>query len=231
MLNSPSGTRQPLLVKSLELSKIAYQTFGARSPQKLVPIHGEIARAFIAGGKNTKGKGVGDNKEVKVQGLFNPKDCDVTLTNSEEVVETVIAIKAVMTNFRQNSNNLFENQLGETANLRLNGLKVAQILLLPIRIPYLNSQGEVLRIEKITDNDIDKYRKMMDAQKIVTPDALYIGFFDIWGTVMMGENLKNTDTSHKISQITDYSKFSTANQEFLRSVDNYDKLITTVAAL
>ena len=62
-----------------------------------------------------------------------------------------------MNNYSQNSNNYFENMLGETANIRTNNKEYFQILILPEEMPYYNNGGKITKWEKITNHNIDKY--------------------------------------------------------------------------
>lgn len=87
------------------------------------------------------------------------KTVDVTIFKDKKDIAGV-AVKFVMNNYSQNSNNYFENMLGETANIRANKKKYYQILVLPEELPYYNNKGVITKWENITDHNIDKYFKL-----------------------------------------------------------------------
>ncbi|KKP70974.1 MAG: hypothetical protein UR69_C0002G0141 [Candidatus Moranbacteria bacterium GW2011_GWE2_35_2-] len=47
--------------------------------------------------------------------------------------------------------------LGETANIRTNNKDYFQILILPDEMPYYNNRGIIIKWEKLTAHNIDKY--------------------------------------------------------------------------
>lgn len=62
-----------------------------------------------------------------------------------------------MNNYFQNSNNYFENMLGETANIRARNKKYFQIIILPEEMPYFKKDGNIKKWEKITNDNLKKY--------------------------------------------------------------------------
>src|SRR5205085_422457 len=57
-------------------------------------------------------------------------------------------IKFIMSNYRQNSNNYFENMLGETANIRTNNVLYFQIVICFSRSPYFHKEANKERVIK-----------------------------------------------------------------------------------
>lgn len=62
-----------------------------------------------------------------------------------------------MSNYKQNSNNYFENMLGETANIRSAKIPYFQIFIIPDSIPYFKKGGEIAKPEKINEHNLKKY--------------------------------------------------------------------------
>lgn len=114
--------------KFLEIINKAFKKFlvtGARSNEKLKILHGEIAsqiQAKLGDNYTVKSLGFGDEKEYTMSGRYNPKVVDITILK-DGVDLGGVAVKFVMNNYSQNSNNYFENMLGETANIRSNRKK------------------------------------------------------------------------------------------------------------
>lgn len=101
-------------------------------------------------------QGFGINKEIKMKGRYIDKLVDITIKHKGEVVAG-IAVKFVMQNYSQNSNNYFENMLGETANIRSGGYPYFQIFVVLDKMPYYNQKGAISRWETFTDHNMSKY--------------------------------------------------------------------------
>lgn len=71
-----------------------------------------------------------------------------------------IAVKFVMQNYSQNSNNYFENMLGETANIRTSDCPYFQIFIILDELPCYKENGEISKWEEFTDRNISKYCKL-----------------------------------------------------------------------
>lgn len=68
-----------------------------------------------------------------------------------------IAVKFVMQNYSQNSNNYFEGMLGETANIRCNGIPYFQIFVILDKLPYYKRDKSISRWESVTAHNLEKY--------------------------------------------------------------------------
>ena len=62
-----------------------------------------------------------------------------------------------MQNYSQNSNNYFENMLGETANIRTTNCPYFQIFIILDKLPYYQNNGTIKKWEKITEHNMQKY--------------------------------------------------------------------------
>jgi hypothetical protein len=238
----------------------AYAESGARSPDKLKPVHGYIAQELDSNilsrikysMHKTFAKGhsiAAQDKELKVDGLFYPKNSDITLVDDKGKKIGVIAAKFPISNFGQNANNYFEGMLGETANLKLAGVSVGHVIVLPYVLPYYsNASSEndklISKIEKISNNHIDKYRKLYNTNSIASPDALHISLvaYGVEDHYLVG--LSQSKVTEKIlsSQlnVSPLSKvltraelaekgFSEENLDFLQEVSNFDNFINKIA--
>ena len=121
-------------------------------------MHGTIAKDIedkLGDEYKIKSLGLG-GKEGKLDGRYMEKTVDILISkNGNDLVG--IGVKFVMNNYSQNSNNYFENMLGETANIRTNNKDYFQILILPDEMPYYNNKGIIIKWEKLTAHNIDKY--------------------------------------------------------------------------
>lgn len=186
-----------------------YLETGARSNEKLKVLHGFIAKALsdkLGGEYQIASLGYGDDKEHNIHGRYIDKNVDITVLKDNKPVAGV-AVKFVMSNYSQNSNNYFENMLGETANIRCNGIPYFQILVLTNKAPYFKKDGTISKLEDITANNLRKYVTLSEddaTNYLHTPDKTLIYI------------VKNkSDTSSFVNESKEnYTASFTGNSEF-----------------
>lgn len=132
---------------------------GSRSNEKLKILHGAIARDMksrLGPGYSVQSLGVGNGKEMKLDGRYIEKVVDITILKGCTPIAG-IGVKFVMQNYSQNSNNYFENMLGETANIRCANIPYFQIFIIPDKLPYYNEKGVIKKWEEFTNHNSKKY--------------------------------------------------------------------------
>lgn len=153
-----------LLNATQESFKRFIETGSSHSTSKLKPLHGTIAEDIQNKlGKDyiVKSQGFGKDKEEKISGEYYGKNVDIAIINAHTNKPVAgIAVKFVMQNYCQNSNNYFENMLGETVNIRCTDCLYFQILILPDYIPHYKKGGKIKSWEKVTEYHLDKYFKL-----------------------------------------------------------------------
>jgi len=146
-------------LQTVKQSFLKFLKTHSRSNKKLIVLHGAIAKDIkdkLGNKYKIKSLGVGDGKEGKLDGRYMEKTVDILISKDGDDLAGV-GVKFVMNNYSQNSNNYFENMLGETANIRTNNKDYFQILILPDEMPYYNNKGVITKWEKLTAHNIDKY--------------------------------------------------------------------------
>lgn len=150
----------------LEVIRDSFATYlsvgTSRSTAKLKTLHGRVAadlKEKLGDGFSIQSQGYGDDREGYIEGRYYPKNVDITVNYRGKPVAGY-AVKFVMRNYSQNSNNYFENMLGETANLRSNAIPYFQIFITFDKVPYYKTGGAFLRYDVITPHHIDKYIKL-----------------------------------------------------------------------
>ncbi len=131
----------------------------SRSTAKLKPLHGAIARDLaekLGAEYSVFSQGYKEGKEVKIKGRYIDKAVDITVKKGNRAVAG-LSIKFVMQNYSQNSNNYFENMLGETANIRSGNCPYFQIFIILDKLPYYQRSGQLSRWETFTDHNAEKY--------------------------------------------------------------------------
>ena len=116
----------------------------SRSTAKLKPLHGAIAEDIakqLGTDYIVKSQGYGNGREAKIEGRDIDKRVDITRKEKKTNRAVAgIAVKFVMQNYSQNSNNYFENMLGETANIRTANCPYFQIFII---FDKINKEGLV----------------------------------------------------------------------------------------
>src|SRR2546423_3792879 len=111
-------------LKCLERSFLEYLKGGARSNAKLKILHPCIAgdlKNFLSNKYQIYSLDEKHGKEKTIRGRYMEKRVDIAVMKEKRPVAG-IGIKFIMSNYRQNTNNYFENMLGETANIRTNNI-------------------------------------------------------------------------------------------------------------
>lgn len=165
----------------------AYNTSGARSNKKLLPIHRWFAEAIGRHlGRGYSVKSLGKGGESTVAGKYYPKTVDVAIFKGEKVM-VIISFKFVTSNYKQNSNNYFENLLGETANIRRVNVGFAHFLVLRGHTPYYDKnkgglRGEEKKLEILNETDLSKYVNLFNDHDFPhKPEVLGIAILDFDG--------------------------------------------------
>ena len=153
------------LLSTIKLAFQKYLTTHPRSNAKLKILHAKISsdlRVLLGNEYLVDSLDLNKGKERKIDGRYNNKTVDITISKLNKEIVAGIAVKFVMSNYSQNSNNYFENMLGETANIRCASIPYFQILIIPEEMPYYNKQGEITKIDRLTDSHVEKYLKLSE---------------------------------------------------------------------
>jgi len=173
-------------LKVMDQSFKAYNKSGARSPKKLLPIHQFLSKVILKNLNNNysiKSLGIGDGKEVTIEGKYYPKDLDIAVIKDKKIVAT-ISVKFVTSNYQQNANNYFEGLMGETANIRRSNVGFAHFIVFRGHTPYYsknkgNLRGEEKKKEILSERYLQKYVKLFkDMDFPHKPDLIGICVLD-----------------------------------------------------
>lgn len=157
-------SNQQFLDKILTSFKEFISCGTSRSTAKLKPLHGAIAldiSTLLGDNYKVYSQGFGDGRERKISGRYIDKMVDITIEDIENQRPVAgIGVKFVMQNYSQNSNNYFENMLGETANIRTINCPYFQIFVILDKLPYYENSGVLKKWEEFTDHNMSKYCKL-----------------------------------------------------------------------
>jgi len=203
----------------LKESFIRYLETHSNSTEKLKILHGAVS-ADLSKMLKTKNDtvdvfdvfslGFANGKEKEIAGRYIEKRVDITV-NKNGTPTAGISIKFAMSNYKQNSNNYFENMLGETANIRCNNIPYFQIFIIPDKIPYYKDSGKIKGWECINKQNLKKYIKLSEDNPDVythTPDKTLVFIVNITG-----------DENPVYQNKTEYKNFYLNNDFTLRLSD------------
>ena len=175
---------QNSFIKAIEETFIKYDAHGARSNKKLIPLHSWFAMTMKEKlGDSYLVEGLAHGGEQSLDGKYYPKTLDISIKKDNKII-TTISLKFVMCNYKQNSNNYFENLLGETSNIKRVGVGFAHFFVLRSKTPYRdknkgNLHGKTKKYEEITRKYLLKYLKLhADLDFPHKPDVLGIALID-----------------------------------------------------
>ncbi len=211
----------------MQVLETSFQTFlqtGSRSNEKLKNLHGAIAKDILErlNGKefSVSALGINDSKEQILQGRYIDKRVDITINQNGKPIAGV-GVKFVMQNYSQNSNNYFENMLGETANIRSANIPYFQVFIIPDRLPYYNNGGVIEKWEAFSRHNVEKYLAL--SQDSVT-DFLHTPVKSLLFVAHLLPECEN------VVNRKDYIRFYSNNKEFeiTESVNNYGEFSNAV---
>ncbi len=185
-----------------ESFKVYLNVDTSRSTAKLKALHGKIAEDIqeIFGPQYTVlSQGIGNDSEGTIDGRYYPKNVDITVCKDGKPVAGY-AIKFVMRNYSQNSNNYFENMLGETANIRAKSVPYFQVFIIFEKVPYYKTGGKFSKYDVISEHNLEKYHALSKddpASFLHTPDK----------TLFVLLRLKEKEPSYRFINSEDYANY------------------------
>jgi hypothetical protein len=115
-----------------------------------------------------------EHKVASVNASGN-KRCDIVITKHDEPF-VVFPVKIVMSNYKQNKNNAWENLTGELQHLVWANpdIKIVPINVILNQIPYLDSKQIIKKYEEIVYDDTYKIYEILTDRKICYRQMNYI---------------------------------------------------------
>ena len=174
----------------------------SRSTAKLKALHGKIAhdvKELFGPEYSVLSQGIGTGSEGIIKGRYFPKNVDITVTKNGKPIAGY-AVKFVMRNYSQNSNNYFENMLGETANIRANSIPYFQIFIVFEKVPYYKKGGTFKKYDVLTEHNLEKYNALSKDDPTAylhTPDK----------TLLVIVELKEKTPFHMFEDANDYAEY------------------------
>ena len=164
-------------LKALRESYSITKAIGSRSSKRLWPLHGwlkiELEKLLTDPRWKITAKISEKTKEIKVEGRYYGKKVDVGIDFEGETIG-VVSIKYIMSSYGKNAINYFEQQLGETANLRKQNIVYGNIFIVTNPIPVLESGGVFKNWETLREQGLRRYVHLRSDSEPHAPDELAV---------------------------------------------------------
>ena len=201
-----------------------YLIHGARSTKKLYVPHywiREKIKEYLDETYECYSYGFNDddfNKELTVQGIAYNKRSDVTIVKNNKV-KGVISFKFISSNYSQNSNNYFENLLGECFNIQANEIPFCHVLVIRDEIPYFDKNQDCIRTDYLKNHHLNKYMKILELCDFVSvPKKMCINVINLKIKGFENEVISPKDFKSK----SDEGKNEILENIVVKSVYNYN---------
>lgn len=140
-----------------------YFKHGPRSSKKVNYCHSKLKCMLEPYFPRRNGFDIKLEHNVKACNRSGKKKCDiVVLKNNKPYI--IFPVKIIMTNYKQNANNYWENLTGEMTHIKW---KNPDIHIIPINIfmsktPYLSKEKKITKFEDIILSDIENYNESIE---------------------------------------------------------------------
>ena len=142
-----------------------YFEYGARSSKKVDYFHYEIKKLIEINFTKEKEFSIKMEYYLKSCNSTGKKKCDiVVLYNDKPYI--IFPVKIIMTNYKQNKNNSWENLTGEITHLKWanENINIIPINIFMNKTPYLCNTKKIQKFENITLTDIENYDNLKKYQ-------------------------------------------------------------------
>ena len=194
-----------------------YCKYGSRSSKKVDHFHNfiknEIEKQIEKQNKKDNEYSVKLEQDVKCCNSTNKKKCDIVVFKNN-IPYIIFPVKLIMTNYKQNKNNSWENLTGELSHLKWAN---PDILIVPINIfmnktPYLKKDTTISKFENITYDDISQYN-ILNEKQLIYANINYI--IDVDHNNKIGDKYKNAPTILNFNIHTCYKSFTKMINELI----------------
>ena len=183
-----------------------YMKHGARSSKKVNCFHEYIKTQIESIFPYSNGYKVNLEKDIISLNSSNKKKCDVVLYKHDKPY-IIFPIKIIMSNYKQNKNNNWENLTGELTHLkwRNNDIHIVPINIYMGTTPYLQTNKLIKTFEKITYKDISQY-EYLKTKNLAYDVINYI--IDVNHNCKVGEKFDKIPTITGFNHLTKYRSFN-----------------------
>lgn len=139
-----------------------YFKYGSRSSKKVDYFHLSIKDILKEQFNCEKGYDIKLEYNIKSCNSSEKKKCDIVVLQNN-IPYIIFPVKIIMTNYKQNKNNSWENLTGELIHIKWCNpdVHIIPINILMDKTPYLKNNKEIKTFEKVTTHDIENYNQLI----------------------------------------------------------------------
>lgn len=175
-----------------------YFKYGSRSPKKVNFFHSKIREMLLPFFPKEKHYDIHLEYNIASCNSSRRKKCDIVVLK-QNTPYIIFPVKIIMTNYKQNKNNSWENLTGEVSHIKWynNQLNIIPINIFMKDTPYLNTDKKIKFFERVTNNDIHVYNILIEQGLC----------YDVINYIVEVEHSKNIN--EKFDEILPIQKFHT----------------------
>lgn len=201
------------LIQIINRTYDLYIKYGARSPKKVDYFHSKIKEILQELFPNDNVYLINLEHDIPSCNSTGKKKCDIVILKYDKPY-IIFPVKIIMSNFKQNKNNGWENLTGEIIHIKWSN---PDINIIPINIfmsqtPYLNNNHKITKFENITIDDIENYN-ILKQKKICYDIINYI--VDIKHDCIVGDVFAIIPSIIQYNKCTQYRSFYEILKELL----------------
>ena len=203
----PFNTPERFLQKIKETFAI-YLQYGGRSKRKTDFLHTWLAEDINDWLKDCDVK---IEQTVPSQNASGKKNCDIVAYKKDNTIAMIFPVKFIMTNYKQNKNNSFENLTGEIMHLKWanENVPIIPINIIFNQIPYCQSSSSIKNYETITYEKSYQISEILKEKGLVHDIVNYI--IDVNPCCQIGEPYNQCPEIIGFNQETPYRPFHKIN--------------------
>jgi hypothetical protein len=139
-----------------------YFKYGSRSSKKVDYFHSSIKDILEQYFTCEKGYDIKLEYNIKSCNSSKKKKCDIVVLKNN-IPYIIFPVKIIMTNYKQNKNNFWENLTGELSQIKWFNpdIRIIPINIFMDKTPYLKNSKEIKHFESVTPSDIEIYNELI----------------------------------------------------------------------
>lgn len=149
-------------IEIMNVTYTKYFEYGSRSPKKVNYFHScikDMLQQYFT---------IENDFEIKLEykipscNSSNNKKCDIVILKNK-IPYIIFPVKIIMTNYKQNKNNFWENLTGELVQIKWanHDIKIIPINIFMDKTPYLKNSKKIKHFESVTPSDIEIYNELI----------------------------------------------------------------------
>lgn len=176
---------QKYFIQTINETYFKYFKYGARSSRKVDYFHSSMKHILEREFTTQKGYNIELEYNIPSCNASGKKKCDIVILKHNKPY-IIFPVKVIMTNYKQNKNNSWENLTGELMHIKW---KNPNIHIVPINVimdktPYLGNDKTIKKFEYVGAQDIEIYNELIKRDIC----------FDMINYIVLVEHVKNINS-------------------------------------